>query len=153
MLFLKFQDCLYNNMSAYKYFSHLCTFLKSSKKIIFMLRDRNNDLFSWKVSMICSWKVNSSSTWRETFPGLRFSDKSCLETVIFDIAKWNRDESGWRSTRMINDSVYVGHRIAMEMLVYLIHHRDRDTDRPHPSWSACRSVQISLVKSALRTYD
>lgn len=54
---------------------------------------------------------------------------------------------------MINDSVYVGHRIAMEMLVYLIHHHDRDTDRPHPSRSACRSAQISLVKSALRTYD
>jgi hypothetical protein len=61
--------------------------------------------------------------------------------------------AGRAGGRMINDNVYVGHRIAMEMLVYLIHHRDRDTDRSHPSRSASRSTQISLVKPALRTYD
>lgn len=35
-----------------------------------------------------------------------------------------------RGARVTNDSVYVGHRIAMEMPVYLIHCSDRDTDPP-----------------------
>lgn len=97
-------------------------------------------------------KINSSDR-RKIFLDFILLDKFCSEMIIFDIVKWNRDESAWFSTRMINDSVYVGHRIAMEMLVYLIHHCDRDTERPHPFRSACRSAQISLVKFALRTYD
>lgn len=50
---------------------------------------------------------------------------------------------------MINDSVYVGHRIAMEMPVYLIHHRDHDTNRPFPpSLSVCLLLDADLARKA-----
>jgi len=117
----------------------------------------NKFYLCWWIEITILFLKNSRTKFvfgsKEDFFDLIFPDKFCLETMNLNIAKWNRDESGWSNMRMINDSIYVGHRIAMEMLVYLIHHRDRDTDCPHPFQSGCRSAQISLVKSAFRTYD